>query len=224
LTSVAQKVHYVANEVTWTLEQKGIPLKNKPFVQASVVSGLAVLLMSSLVMAHSGGGNASGFASGFLHPAAGLDHIVAMIAVGLWGAWLGAPAIWLLPVVFPMVMALGGVLGILGIPVPAVELVIALSAIVLGICVGLGAKPKLWIAALLVAVFAIFHGYAHGAELPGAQSPVMYCIGFVLATGLIHLTGIGIGFVRKIKHGDWVVRSLGAGISVVGVLFLPGVL
>src|SRR5882672_12282368 len=105
---------------------------------------------------------AGGFLGGFAHPLFGPDHVVAMVAVGLWGAFLGAPAIWLLPIVFPLVMAFGGALGIVGMPLPGVETGIALSAIALGAMVALAAKPPIWIAAVLVGAFAIFHGHAHG--------------------------------------------------------------
>jgi hypothetical protein len=115
--------------------------------------------------------------AGFLHPLSGLDHIVAMVAVGLWGAILGAPALWLLPVVFPMVMAFGGALGVLGVPVPAVEAGIALSGIVLGLMVACSVRPPLWVASLLVACFAIFHGYAHGTELPDSANPLTFASG-----------------------------------------------
>ena len=103
---------------------------------------------------------------GFAHPVFGPDHVIAMVAVGLWGAFLGAPAIYILPIVFPLVMAAGGVLGILGVPLPGVEIGIAVSAVMLGMMVALAAQPPLWVAAVLVGAFAIFHGHAHGAELP----------------------------------------------------------
>ena len=118
--------------------------------------GVAVLLLPSLAAAHSESGIIGGFESGFLHPLTGLDHIVAMVAVGLWGAFLGQPAVWLLPVLFPIVMALGGAAGILGIPLPHVEIGIALSGIVLGLMVALAARPPLWVAAVLVGFFAVF--------------------------------------------------------------------
>ena len=124
-----------------------------------------MLLLATPALAHTGS-SAGGFVGGFAHPLFGPDHVVAMVAVGLWGAFLGAPAIWLLPIVFPLVMAFGGVIGILGVPLPGVETAIALSAVVLGTMVALAARPPLWIAALLVGAFAIFHGHAHGAELP----------------------------------------------------------
>jgi urease accessory protein len=113
-----------------------------------------------------------------------------MVAVGLWGAFLGAPAIYTLPIVFPLVMALGGVLGILGVPLPGPEIGIAASAVVLGAMVALAARPPLWVAAAIVGAFAIFHGYAHGAELPAGADAVAYSLGFVVATGLLHLAGI----------------------------------
>src|SRR5260370_36847854 len=142
-----------------------------------------LLLYPLTVFAHQRGGEAIGFASGFLHPISGLDHILAMVAVGMWGAQLGAPAMWVLPVVFPMVMALGGMMGLMGIKLPGVECCIALSALALGFPVCREARPKLWIAAILVGVFAIAHGHAHGTELPLGASGGLYSIGFVIATG-----------------------------------------
>lgn len=187
----------------------------------AISTGLVLCLLSDSVFAHSGG-VAGGFASGFMHPVLGWDHVVAMVAVGLWGAFLGQPAIWLLPVVFPMVMALGGALGVVGIGLPWVETGIALSAVVLGLMVLLAARPPLWVAALLVAVFAIFHGYAHGTELPDAANPLAYSLGFVVATGLLHLVGIGFGTLSRWPWGVYVVRAGGAVVSLVGVGFLLG--
>src|ERR1044072_5778403 len=130
------------------------------------VAGIsAALIFAAPAFAHTGEGT-GGFLAGLAHPVFGLDHVVAMVAVGLWGAFLGAPAIWLLPIVFSLVMALGGVLGILGVPIPAVAIGIAASAIILGLMVAPGAQPRLWVAGLLVGAFAIFHGHAHGTELP----------------------------------------------------------
>jgi urease accessory protein len=109
----------------------------------------------TVLLAHVHGGQTIGFTSGFGHPISGLDHILAMVAVGVWGAQLGAPAMWLLPVVFPMVMALGGMLGLVGINLPGIELCIALSAVALGFAVFREARPRLWIAAIIVGFFAI---------------------------------------------------------------------
>lgn len=182
----------------------------------------ALCLMAGAAAAHTGEGAVGGFVSGLTHPIFGLDHLVAMVAVGLWGAFLGAPAIWLLPVVFPAVMAFGGVLGILDVPAPHVETLIALSAVVLGLCVLAALRPPLWAAALLIGAFAVFHGHAHGAELPDAASPLTYSIGFVLATGMLHLCGIALGLATKLRGGEYVVRTAGGLVAVVGAAFLTG--
>ena len=125
-----------------------------------------MLWWTQAAQAHVQHGEAVSFRVGFQHPISGLDHVVAMMAVGLWGAQLGAPAIWLLPVAFPMVMAMGGMLGLMGVPLPGTEIGIAASAILLGSAVMLQLRPPLAIAAGVVAFFAVFHGYAHGVELP----------------------------------------------------------
>jgi urease accessory protein len=179
-----------------------------------------LLLAAGAAQAHEGEGLAGGFATGFMHPLLGPDHLVAMVAVGLWGAFLGAPALWLLPVVFPLVMAAGGVLGVLGVPLPAVEVGIALSAVALGAAVALALRPPLIVAALLVGVFAIFHGHAHGTELPQAANAVAYSLGFVIATGLLHLAGIAFGMLTHKPVGRTAVRALGGGIALLGVFFL----
>lgn len=186
----------------------------------------AVLLgTTSVAMAHSDAGSLSGgFASGFMHPLLGPDHVIAMVAVGLWGVFLGKPAIWLLPVVFPLVMAFGGALGVAGVPVPAVETGIALSGLVLGLMVAFAVRAPLWLAAILVGVFAIFHGHAHGTELPEATSPMAYSVGFVIATGLLHLFGIVFGELSRWDWGGMVVRAGGAVIAVGGLGFLIGFL
>jgi len=183
---------------------------------------LAAVLAACPAFAHSGDGFSGGFTGGFAHPIFGPDHVIAMVAVGLWGAFLGAPAIWLLPIVFPLVMAFGGVLGILGVPLPGVEIAIALSAVVLGLMVALAARPPLWIAAVLVGVFAIFHGHAHGAELPAGANAVAFSVGFVVATGLLHLAGISFGLLARWPTGRLAVRTAGGAIAVAGVAFLNG--
>ena len=165
-------------------------------------------------------GQAAGFLTGLRHPVSGLDHVLAMIAVGLWGAQLGAPAVWLLPVTFPMVMAFGGFLGLVGIPVPGVEVGIAASAILLGLMVASEARPPLVVAAVLVGFFAIFHGHAHGTELPAGQSGLMYSIGFVVATGCLHGVGIAIGAVHRWPLGRIAMRVAGAAVSLAGAGFL----
>jgi urease accessory protein len=183
------------------------------------VAALGVLLASN-AQAHSAADIGGGFVSGLLHPVLGWDHVAAMVAVGLWGAFLGSPALWLLPVVFPLVMAVGGALGLAGVNLPGVEIGIAASALVLGAMILLAARPPLWIAGLLVASFAIFHGHAHGTELPDAASPLAYSLGFVIATGLLHLSGIGFGLLVRWPLGRSAVRAAGAVIALAGGLFL----
>jgi urease accessory protein len=163
---------------------------------------------------------AGGFASGFMHPLTGIDHILAMVAVGIWGAQLGAPAIWALPIAFPLVMSMGGAMGVRGVPMPGVELGIAASALMLGLMIFLEARPSLVIAALLVGFFAIFHGYAHGKELPHAANPLAYGVGFVLATGLLHVSGITMGLIHHWPTGARVLRVAGGGISLAGLFLL----
>ena len=127
--------------------------------------GLLLALVPAAARAHAEHGHGGGFVAGFLHPITGPDHVVAMVAVGLWGAVLGPPALWVLPVAFPLVMAFGGLLGLLGVPIPGVEIGIAVSGLVMGLMVLFELRPPLWLAALIVSAFAVFHGHAHGAEL-----------------------------------------------------------
>ncbi len=174
------------------------------------------------LFAHEAGGEAAGLLSGLRHPVSGLDHVVAMLAVGLWGAQLGSPALWLLPVAFPMVMALGGALGLVGLPLPGVEIGIAASAIVLGAMVLFEVRPPLGLALALVGVFALFHGHAHGTELPAGQNGLLYSIGFVVATGTLHACGIGIGTLHLWSWGRPILRLSGALIAASGLYFLWG--
>lgn len=186
---------------------------------------LFILLLTAQIStahAHSSEGIAGGLASGFLHPILGFDHLVAMVAVGLWGAFLGMPAIWILPVVFPLVMAVGGALGIAGVPLLAVETWVAGSAVALGLCVALALRPPLWVAAVMVGMFAIFHGHAHGTELPTAANPLSYALGFVVATGLLHVCGVALGMLSRYKLGTYAIRAGGAVIAIVGLAFLAG--
>lgn len=187
--------------------------------------GLALLAccLALPAWAHSdSAGVGGGLLAGLLHPVRGLDHVVAMVGVGLWGAFLGAPAIWLLPVVFPLVMAVGGLLGLLGVPLPGVEVGIALSAIVIGAMVAARARPALWLAAAIVAAFAIFHGHAHGTELPASANPLAYSLGFVIATGLLHLAGVAFGLLVRWPAGVAAVQAGGGLISLAGLYFLIG--
>ena len=179
-----------------------------------------LLLCAQAAQAHVHKGEAVSFLSGLKHPISGLDHVVAMIAVGLWGAQLGAPAIWVLPVAFPMVMAMGGMLGLLGVPLPGMEMGIAASAILLGAAVMMELRPPLALAAGLVGFFAIFHGYAHGSELPAGESGLLYSLGFVMATGCLHAAGISIGLVHRWNWGQRALRVVGAAIAIAGIFFM----
>lgn len=181
---------------------------------------LLLVLAPSSAFAHIESTQATGFVTGLQHPWSGLDHVLAMIAVGLWGAQLGNPAMWVLPVTFPLVMALGALLGLLGIPLPGIEIGIAASAILLGAMVVAEVRPKLVVAALLVGFFAIFHGHAHGTELPAGQSGMLYSMGFVIATGILHGIGIALGMVHRWPTGKLALRGAGAMIAVMGVTFL----
>jgi urease accessory protein len=186
--------------------------------RALVATSLAALAGPAL--AHVEAGQAAGFLAGLAHPVSGLDHVAAMVAVGLWGAQLGLPAIWILPVTFPIVMALGGLLGLLGVPLPGVELGIAASAILLGAAVMTERRLPLYAAAALVGVFAVFHGHAHGTELPPGQSGLLYSLGFVVATGCLHAIGIAIGAIHRWPAGRVALRIAGGGVGLAGVFFL----
>lgn len=191
----------------------------KAQVSCSVLAAV-IISFPSYAFAHVEGGQASGFITGLQHPWSGLDHVLAMIAVGIWGAQLGNPAMWLLPVTFPMIMSMGAMMGLLGIPLPGVEIGIALSAILLGAMVVGEIRPQMIIAALLVGFFAIFHGYAHGTELPAGQSGLLYSMGFVIATGCLHGIGIALGLVHRWPVGRLALRGAGALIAVMGATFL----
>lgn len=179
-------------------------------------------LLCGEALAHAEPGLAGGFGSGFMHPILGADHLVAMVAVGLWGAQLGRPAIWILPITFPSVMALGALLGILGVPLPWPETGVALSAVALGVLVATGTRLPFPAAAVLVGLFAVFHGYAHGLELPEAVHALAYGVGFVTCTGLLHLLGISIGALMRWPSGSRIVRLCGVVVTVVGLYFLAG--
>jgi urease accessory protein len=174
----------------------------------------------ALAWAHTEAGRAEGFLAGLHHPVSGLDHVLAMVSVGLWGAQLGAPAVWLLPVTFPMVMAFGGMLGLVGVALPGIEVGIALSGVLLGLAVLAEWRPPLWVAAVVVGFFAVFHGHAHGTELPQGASGALYSMGFVIATGSLHAAGIGIGVIHRWGWGRVVLRGAGALVALAGCVFL----
>ncbi|WP_083638731.1 HupE/UreJ family protein [Rhizobium oryziradicis] len=179
-----------------------------------------VAFMPGIAQAHIIQGGSGGFLQGFEHPLSGADHLLAMFSVGLWGAQMGGRNVWTLPITFPLIMVLGGILGIAGVPLPAIETGIALSIVVLGAAIAFVWRPPEWLALTVIGLFAICHGYAHGAELPEAADPADFAIGFVLATGLIHLAGIGMGLGVQRALGNRMVRIPGGMIAIGGLYFL----
>lgn len=179
--------------------------------------GIGAAWVPALALAHSAVGTTDTFGSGFLHPLTGVDHFLAMLAVGMWGALLGGNLMWMLPVAFPLMMALGAAIGIGGVHVPGIEPAIIVSVIALGMVIALKYRASLPVALGLVGLFALCHGYAHGVELPRNEDAALYCAGFILATGMIHLAGIAIGLLASVPRGLAVLRSAGAAIAVSGV-------
>lgn len=188
-------------------------------------AGLALALSPTVAFAHTGIGATSGFWHGVSHPISGLDHILAMVTVGLFAWQLGGRALWMVPAAFVGLMALGGALGMAGIGMPFVETGIALSVIVLGAAVALNPRAPVAAAAALVGFFALFHGHAHGAEMPEDAGGLAYALGFMLATALLHAAGIGAGFGlgRLSARTPMLMRGAGALVSLAGVGILAGV-
>jgi urease accessory protein len=191
------------------------------FLKASCHTiALGALCSAQTAWAHSDPRLAGGLLVGLEHPFSGPDHLLAMVAVGLWGAFLGRPLIALLPIIFPTLMAFGGVLGMSGLPMPPVEIGIAVSVLTLGAAIALGWRAPIWLASLVVAIFAIFHGYAHGTELPSMADPIAFSLGFVLATGSLHVAGIAIGLIARRPGGALALRAMGLAITLAGVYYL----
>jgi urease accessory protein len=193
----------------------------------ALAAALGVSTVSTAALAHTGVTATSGFASGFLHPIGGLDHILAMVGVGLFAWMLKGKALWLVPAAFVGMMAVGGVLGVFQIPVPMVELGIALSIVVIGALVASGKSIPVAAAMAIVGVFAIFHGHAHGAEMPAAMSGLSYGMGFIAATALLHTigiaTGLAIGRIGEAR-GFQMARVGGAAMAAIGVAIVAGVI
>ena len=192
-----------------------------------VLVAVALAATAMPALAHTGVGATSGLAAGFTHPLLGLDHLLAMIAVGLFAASRGGKALWLVPLAFVAMMAAGGLLAMAGIGLPMVELGIALSVVVLGAAVALRLSLPVAGAMALVGAFALFHGHAHGAEMPAGASAMSYALGFVLATAMLHAVGVGIGLVAGIgsqRVGQWAMRTCGSVMALAGVGILAGVI
>jgi urease accessory protein len=179
---------------------------------------LLIFLLPSLAQAHPGPpGHTHGFANGLLHPLTGLDHICAMVAVGLWAAQRGGRALWLVPATFVSVMIIGGILGMGHAGIPYVEQGIAASVLVLGILIAGAVRLPLAANTAIVGLFALFHGYAHGAEMPATASGLAYGVGFVIATASLHLSGIGLGLLAKQFASANLIRYVGGAIAACGV-------
>lgn len=185
-----------------------------------------VALLPTAVMAHTGVGDVGGFAHGFWHPITGLDHVLAMVLVGMLAWQLGGRALWLVPSTFVLVMAGGGALAVAGVAVPLVELGIALSVVVLGAAVAFGIRAPVAVAMGIAGLFAVFHGQAHGAEMPVDASGLGYGIGFMIATALLHLGGLGLGYLVGAAGDRYgvVVRSAGGLAAIAGIAILTGAL
>lgn len=182
----------------------------------------ALALLPSLAYAHVGIGEADiaghgGFMHGLTHPTSGLDHVCAMLAIGLWAAQMGGRSIWAVPLTFVFVMALGGALPLLDISLPFVEQGILLSVLLLGVLIAASVRLPLWLSGGMVGLFALWHGYAHGAEMPAASSGIGYALGFLLATALLHAIGIAFGLGMQRRAREYVIRAAGAGIALCGV-------
>ena len=182
---------------------------------------LPTVMFTGVAQAHTGVGPTAGFAAGFSHPLMGLDHVLAMVTVGLWAAMLGGRALWLVPLAFVAAMAGGGVLGAAGIGLPFVEMMIAGSIVALGALAALRARLPIVLGMALVGLFAVFHGHAHGAEMPAAASAALYGLGFAVATALLHAAGIGVGVLAG--RTALLARGAGAAVALAGVALLAGV-
>ena len=183
-----------------------------------VVSVLAVFTTPSLAQAHVGVGDASGFLNGLVHPVTGLDHLCAMLAVGLWAAQRGGRAIWLVPVVFLAVMAVGGVLGMMAVSIPYVETGVVASVLILGVMVAAAVRLPLAVSVLIVGLFALVHGHAHGSEMPATASDVLYGLGFMATTALIQMCGIGAGLMVRRYGAPQLIRYAGGAIVACGMI------
>jgi urease accessory protein len=181
---------------------------------------LATLLLPSLAYAHVGMGQASGFGHGFVHPLTGLDHMAAMVAVGLWAAQRGGRAVWVVPLTFVGVMTVGGLVGMFGTFIPLVDTGIVASVFVLGVLIAAAVRLPLVASSLIVGLFAVFHGHAHGAEMPETVSGLAYGVGFAMATALLHGCGIGLGMVARQLERPRAIRYAGGATAALGLYLL----
>ena len=188
-----------------------------------IVPVVLLLLAATPAFAHVGVGGTSGFAAGFDHPLSGLDHMTVMIAVGLWAALKGGRALWVWPAAFVGIMLVAGALGMTHVPIPFVEPGILASVVALGLLVALAVDLPVGTGAAIIGLFALFHGHAHGTEVPETASGIEYMAGFALATALLHAAGIGAVVLLGVRFRA-VVRIAGAACAAVGVGLIAGVL
>ena len=188
------------------------------------LAAAALLALGAPAEAHTGGGIAGGLGAGFAHPLFGLDHLLAMVSVGALGAAIGGVALWALPATFMGVMAAGGLSALAGMALPGVELGIAASLVVFGALLAARIGMPAMLSVAIVAVFALFHGHAHGNEVPAMAAPGAYVLGFVAATGLLHLVGIGLarGFRRRPRFADLSIRVAGSAVAASGLVLILG--
>jgi urease accessory protein len=195
-------------------------------MRPAVLAALALVLAPGVAFAHTGQVETSGLMHGLAHPVTGVDHVLAMVAVGLLAAHLGGRALWLVPLSFVAVMAVAGVLGMAGMQLVLAEVGIALSVVVLGLAVAFRLDVPTLAAMALVGFFAVFHGKAHGAEMPAAASGLSYAAGFVLTTALLHAIGVALGLPTGLARGTLGPRMLRAGggaMALVGIALLADV-
>jgi urease accessory protein len=190
----------------------------KAKISLSLLGLCAYASILPVAEAHTFGAQGAGLAAGLAHPFSGLDHLLAMIAVGIWAGQLGGRAVWFVPLTFVSVMSAAAALGSFGITLPMVEPAIACSVLVLGLLIAGSVRLPAIASVGIVGLFAVFHGYAHGLELPQAASPILYGIGFVLATSLLH--GLGIGFALSSRQYKMIQRLAGCSLIVASGLLL----
>ncbi len=201
------------------------PARNRGLAMPRILLAVLIVLVPTFAFAHTGVGDTTGFVHGFSHPFGGLDHVLTMVAVGLFAAKLGGRALWAVPVSFVAAMALGGALGAAGATVPLVEIGIGLSVVVLGMAIAFQLSLPIFAAMALVAVFAVFHGHPHGAEMPDTASGLAYGAGFVCTTALLHASGIGLGTAIGFTGASpRIVQAGGGAMAIAGVAILSGVL
>ena len=183
----------------------------------SIIMLILSFAFPGLALAHTGTGEAAGFIHGLNHPISGADHLLAMLAVGLWATQIGGRALWVVPCTFVGVMILGGALGFYGVPILFIEEGIAVSVLILGIFVASAFQLPPLYSAIIVGSFALFHGHAHGAEMPASMGAGLYTVGFASVTAMLHVAGIGLGILMQKTHLQMVTRIAGGAVALSGI-------